>query len=202
MLVLQSLFAYRRWYIWSSFHELYIVFHFLPYVHTRHHSRYWYVPHIIYFIVYYTLNCFCLHLFILLNIRTDVRYEHVIMGLAAFIKFLNAVTFFTASLQGMEIYPTCMRQTGIALGTILANAIGIVAPYLVYLGTTVDIRSPYYILGTLFLLGAIGAAFLPETLHKKLPDTMEEARQFGKQEASNTKLVCCNFFVFFFFQHI
>uniref|UniRef100_A0A1A9ZQ56 Major facilitator superfamily (MFS) profile domain-containing protein n=1 Tax=Glossina pallidipes TaxID=7398 RepID=A0A1A9ZQ56_GLOPL len=118
----------------------------------------------------------------------DVQYEHVIMGLAAFIKFLNAVTFFTASLQGMEIYPTCMRQTGIALGTILANAIGIVAPYLVYLGTTVDIRSPYYILGTLFLLGAIGAAFLPETLHKKLPDTMEEARQFGKQEASNTKL--------------
>uniref|UniRef100_A0A1A9WDS2 Major facilitator superfamily (MFS) profile domain-containing protein n=1 Tax=Glossina brevipalpis TaxID=37001 RepID=A0A1A9WDS2_9MUSC len=112
----------------------------------------------------------------------DVQYEHVIMGLAAFIKFLNAVTFFTASLQGMEIYPTCMRQTGIALGAILANAIGIVAPYLVYLGTTVDIRSPYYILGTLFLFGAIGAAFLPETLHKKLPDTMEEARQFGKQE--------------------
>ncbi|XP_037885296.1 solute carrier family 22 member 5 isoform X2 [Glossina fuscipes] len=115
-------------------------------------------------------------------LATDVQYEHVIMGLAAFIKFLNAVTFFTASLQGMEIYPTCMRQTGIALGTILANAIGIVAPYLVYLGTTVDIRSPYYILGTLFLFGAIGAAFLPETLHKKLPDTMEEARQFGKQE--------------------
>uniref|UniRef100_A0A1A9VVB9 Major facilitator superfamily (MFS) profile domain-containing protein n=1 Tax=Glossina austeni TaxID=7395 RepID=A0A1A9VVB9_GLOAU len=115
-------------------------------------------------------------------LATDVQYEHVITGLAAFIKFLNAVTFFTASLQGMEIYPTCMRQTGIALGTILANAIGIVAPYLVYLGTTVDIRSPYYILGTLFLLGAIGAAFLPETLHKKLPDTMEEARQFGKQE--------------------
>ncbi|GBP10211.1 hypothetical protein EVAR_71473_1 [Eumeta japonica] len=39
-----------------------------------------------------------------------------------------------------------MRQTGIALGTILANAVGILAPYLVYLGTTVDIRSPYYIL--------------------------------------------------------
>lgn len=110
------------------------------------------------------------------------------MGLAAFIKFLNAVTFFTASLQGMEIYPTCMRQTGIALGTILANAIGILAPYLVYLGTTVDIRSPYYILGTLFFIGAIGALFLPETLHKKLPDTMEEARLFGINDVSfNTK---------------
>uniref|UniRef100_T1P920 Sugar (And other) transporter n=1 Tax=Musca domestica TaxID=7370 RepID=T1P920_MUSDO len=115
----------------------------------------------------------------LILLATDEKYEFVIMGLAAFIKFLNAVTFFTASLQGMEIYPTCMRQTGIALGTILANAVGVVAPYLVYLGTTVDIRSPYYILGALFLIGAIAALFLPETLHKKLPDTMEEARNFG-----------------------
>uniref|UniRef100_A0A1I8NHI3 Major facilitator superfamily (MFS) profile domain-containing protein n=1 Tax=Musca domestica TaxID=7370 RepID=A0A1I8NHI3_MUSDO len=70
----------------------------------------------------------------LILLATDEKYEFVIMGLAAFIKFLNAVTFFTASLQGMEIYPTCMRQTGIALGTILANAVGVVAPYLVYLG--------------------------------------------------------------------
>ncbi|XP_061396416.1 organic cation/carnitine transporter 2-like, partial [Musca vetustissima] len=115
----------------------------------------------------------------LILLATDEKYEVVIMGLAAFIKFLNAMTFFTANLQGMEIYPTCMRQTGIALGTILANAVGVVAPYLVYLGTTVDIRSPYYILGALFLIGAIGALFLPETLHKKLPDTMEEARNFG-----------------------
>lgn len=118
----------------------------------------------------------------------EEKYEFVVMGLAAFIKFLNAVTFFTASLQGMEIYPTCMRQTGIALGTILANAIGVLAPYLVYLGTTVDIRSPYYILGILFFIGAIGALFLPETLHKKLPDTMEEARLFGINDVSfNTK---------------
>ncbi|XP_073817563.1 organic cation transporter 1 [Musca autumnalis] len=115
----------------------------------------------------------------LILLATDEKYEFVIMGLAAFIKFLNAVTFFTASLQGMEIYPTCMRQTGIALGTILANAVGVVAPYLVYLGTTVDIRSPYYILGVLFFIGAVAALFLPETLHKKLPDTMEEARNFG-----------------------
>lgn len=106
------------------------------------------------------------------------------VGLATFIKFLNALTFFMVNLQSMEIYPTCMRQTGIALGTILANAVGIFAPYLVYLGTTVDIRAPYYILGTLFLIGGIGATFLPETLHKKLPDTMEEARHFGKHDVS------------------
>jgi len=115
---------------------------------------------------------------------TDERYESLMIYLATFIKFLNALTFFTANLQCLEIYPTCMRQTGVALGTILANAIGVLAPYLVYLGTTVDIRAPYYILGVLFLLGGIGALFLPETLHKKLPDTMEEARHFGQHDVS------------------
>lgn len=112
----------------------------------------------------------------------DVEYEMVMVCLATFIKFLNALTFFTVNLQSMEIYPTCMRQTGIALGTILANAVGVFAPYLVYLGTTVNIRAPYYILGTLFFIGGIGALYLPETLHKKLPDTMEEARHFGKHD--------------------
>ncbi|CAD6994986.1 unnamed protein product [Ceratitis capitata] len=118
----------------------------------------------------------------LIILAPDVKYERIMVGLATFIKFLNALTFFMVNLQSMEIYPTCMRQTGIALGTILANAVGIFAPYLVYLGTTVDIRAPYYILGTLFLIGGIGATFLPETLHKKLPDTMEEARHFGKHD--------------------
>ncbi|KAH8330354.1 hypothetical protein KR067_001600 [Drosophila pandora] len=112
----------------------------------------------------------------------DERYEDLMIYLATFIKFLNALTFFTVNLQCLEIYPTCMRQTGVALGTILANAIGVFAPYLVYLGTTVDIRAPYYILGLLFLLGGIGALFLPETLHKKLPDTLEEAGHFGKHD--------------------
>lgn len=114
----------------------------------------------------------------------DESYEDLMIYLATFIKFLNALTFFTVNLQCMEIYPTCMRQTGVALGTILANAIGVFAPYLVYLGTTVDIRAPYYILGALFLLGGIGALFLPETLHKKLPDTLEEAGHFGKHDVS------------------
>ncbi|EDV94421.1 carcinine transporter [Drosophila grimshawi] len=113
---------------------------------------------------------------------TDEKFEWIMIYLATFIKFLNALTFFTANLQCLEIYPTCIRQTGVALGSILANGIGVLAPYLVYLGTTVNIRAPYYILGTLFLLGGIGALFLPETLHKKLPDTIEEADNFGRHD--------------------
>ncbi|XP_055905497.1 carcinine transporter [Eupeodes corollae] len=110
------------------------------------------------------------------------RYEHLTTFIAAFIKFLNAVTFFLVSLQAMEIYPTCLRQTGIALGTILCNAIGVLAPYLVHLGTKYDIRYPYFILGIIFLIGGCSGLFLPETLHNKLPDSLEEAKSFGKNQ--------------------
>ncbi|XP_067618645.1 beta-alanine transporter-like isoform X2 [Eurosta solidaginis] len=108
-----------------------------------------------------------------------MKYEIIMIGASSFIKFLNALTFYTVSLQSMELYPTCIRQTGIALSTIVSNAFGILAPYILYLGVTIDIRVPYCILGALFFVGCITALFLPETLHKKLPDTMEEARNFG-----------------------
>lgn len=104
--------------------------------------------------------------------------------MAAFIKFLSSASFFIATLHNMEIYPTCMRQTANGFGCSLGNTAGAIAPYLIYLSNTVDIRSPYYILGALFLLGSIGILFLPETLHRKLPDTMEEARQFGLNDVS------------------
>lgn len=110
----------------------------------------------------------------------DPAFHGTLTILSTVIKFFNAITFFVVNLQGMEVYPTCLRQTGLALGHILANAIGVVAPYMVYLGTIYDIRCPYYILGVLFFIGGASAIFLPETLHHKLPDTLEEGKDFGK----------------------
>lgn len=113
---------------------------------------------------------------------TDESSHGVLSVLSAIIKFFNAITFFIVNLQGMEVYPTCLRQTGLSLGNIVANAIGMVAPYMVYLGTTYDIRYPYYILGGLFVIGGASAVFLPETLHHKLPDTLEEGKIFGRDQ--------------------
>ncbi|XP_055851200.1 beta-alanine transporter-like isoform X2 [Episyrphus balteatus] len=112
----------------------------------------------------------------------NTEYENLMTLIATFIKLLTAVVYFLLSLQSMEIYPTCLRQTGIAVGTILYNAFGVLAPYVVHLGTKLDIRYPYFILGGLFLIGGVSGLFLPETLHYKLPDTMEEAKSFGKNQ--------------------
>lgn len=106
------------------------------------------------------------------------------------------MTFFVVSLQAMELYPTCLRQTGISLGSLTATAVGMFAPYFVYLGTTYDIRYPYYILFILYLMGGLTALYLPETLHQKLPDSLEDAKRFGKNQVRK----CNNIKDFLFFQ--
>lgn len=49
-------------------------------------------------------------------------------------------------------------------------------------GTRFDTRYPILILLVLFLFGGVCSLFLPETLHQKLPDSMEEARLFGAEQ--------------------
>jgi hypothetical protein len=82
----------------------------------------------------------------------------------------------------MEIYPTCVRQSGIAIEAMTANIFGIFHSYIVYLGTEYDVRYPYMILGILCFVGFIATLLLPETLHHKLPNTLEEAKTFGKTQ--------------------
>uniref|UniRef100_A0A6M2DYH2 Putative synaptic vesicle transporter svop n=1 Tax=Xenopsylla cheopis TaxID=163159 RepID=A0A6M2DYH2_XENCH len=102
--------------------------------------------------------------------------------LTVIIRFCISVTFFVMMIQGVEIFPTCLRQTGVALGVILGNAFGILGPYVVYLGTAYDVRYPYLILVLLMLSGFFAEMMLPETLHHKLPETLAEAQNFGRDQ--------------------
>ncbi|XP_063705241.1 carcinine transporter-like isoform X2 [Culicoides brevitarsis] len=100
--------------------------------------------------------------------------------LAVIVKFNISITFFAINLQAMEIFPTCLRQTGFAIMTVVANTMGLLGPYIVYLGTNFDVRYPYLIMGLMCLAGSISAMFLPETLGQRLPETMAEAKEFGR----------------------
>ena len=120
--------------------------------------------------------------------------------LVVFVKFCTSIAFFVVNLQAMEIYPTCLRQSGISIGAICANSLGIFGPYVVFLGTEFDVRYPYMIMGKLWLssrqlvssdfsnlgglcfFGSICGLMLPETLHHKLPNTLQEAKRFGKNQ--------------------
>lgn len=112
------------------------------------------------------------------------------------VKFSFTVAFFMIWLQAMEVYPTCVRQTGTSIGGLVSNIFGILGPYVVYLvwvfsvlyvwfyghffkGTAVDGRLPYVVLLCLAILGGFCSSLLPETLNKKLPETLEDVKNFG-----------------------
>lgn len=108
------------------------------------------------------------------------EFETITTVLTISIKLCVSINFFAVNLQSIEIYPTCLRQTGLAFAAIASNLFGVLGPYLVYLGTEYDVRIPFLAIGSLSALGAVCALLLPETLHQALPESIEQARKFGK----------------------
>lgn len=63
----------------------------------------------------------------------DIASHLVINSLCIFLKFSVSLAFYSVNLQSMEIYPTCVRQTGISVGVIFGSGFGVVSPYIVAL---------------------------------------------------------------------
>lgn len=110
------------------------------------------------------------------------EYSVYTICLTVLAKFCVNITFFAINLQALETYPTCLRQSGISVGMIIANIFGICGPYISYMGTAFDSRYPFIIMCGLFFVATVCSSFLPETLYQKLPDSIEEARMFGANQ--------------------
>lgn len=77
--------------------------------------------------------CACVSSFLQIFIVSDADNENIASIISIFIKFAISITFLVVNLQATEIYPTCLRQTGMAVGGIVANAFGILGPIIVHL---------------------------------------------------------------------
>ncbi|XP_062702203.1 beta-alanine transporter isoform X1 [Aedes albopictus] len=130
-------------------------------------------------LAFLTATVICIPIVMIIRVA---EYEYIAIALSIAIKFCVSINFFAVNLQSIEIYPTCLRQTGLAFAAIMANLFGIFGPYVVYLGTEYDVRYPFVVIGLLSALGATCASFLPETLHQSLPETIEQAQKFGKKQ--------------------
>ncbi|KAL0271477.1 UNVERIFIED_CONTAM: hypothetical protein PYX00_008558 [Menopon gallinae] len=98
------------------------------------------------------------------------------------LKMCLTTSFYMVWLQAIEIYPTCVRQTGTSLGGMVSNTVGIVGPYVVLLGTSYHASIPYAVILIGTMLSCVCASFLPETYNEKLPETLEDAQNFGKDQ--------------------
>ncbi|XP_078667334.1 organic cation transporter protein-like [Branchiostoma floridae x Branchiostoma belcheri] len=95
-------------------------------------------------------------------------------------KFCITATFGIVYVFSAEIFPTVVRQIGIGMASMSARVGGIVAPF-VNLLETYWAPMPYVIFGGASIAAGLLALLLPETNKMKLPSTIEEGENFGKE---------------------
>ncbi|XP_043470044.1 organic cation transporter protein-like [Leptopilina heterotoma] len=79
-----------------------------------------------------------------------------------------------------EQFPTVVRNIGLGVSSTCAKLGGVCAPQINLLGE-IWFPFPHVFYGTLALCAGLITLLLPETLNKRLPDTIEEGENFGRQ---------------------
>lgn len=77
-----------------------------------------------------------------------------------------------------ELFPTVVRSSGVGLGSMCASVSGALTP-LVNLLDTLNPKIPTTVFGFLALLTGFCAFFLPETIGRNLPQSLEDGEKFG-----------------------
>lgn len=80
-----------------------------------------------------------------------------------------------------ELLPTVVRAQGVAFIHIMGYIAQMIAPFVVYLAQ-IQQNLPLIILGIMGVVGGCLALFLPETLDKELPQTLQDGEEFGKDQ--------------------
>ncbi|KAI8481835.1 hypothetical protein Bbelb_404400 [Branchiostoma belcheri] len=101
------------------------------------------------------------------------------MTLAMIGKFGISAGFNIIFIWTGEIYPTVIRNLGMGVSSMCARLGGIVSPFIALLIDTWK-PLPYIVFGGLSVLGGVLCLMLPETLGTPLPQTLEEAENYGK----------------------
>lgn len=88
-----------------------------------------------------------------------------------------------------ELYPTQARGVGIGFSSYVGGLGLIIIPFITYLGKE-NLRLPLVIMGGVVIAGGFTGLRLPETLHHRLPQTLEEGEEFGKNWDMNDCMRC------------
>lgn len=92
----------------------------------------------------------------------------------------------TVYIFSAELFPTSVRNVGMGVVSMSGRIGGIICPFINMLS---DFWTPLplIIYGAVALTGGILALFLPETLGKSLPETIQDGEKFGSSEPQETK---------------
>jgi OCT family organic cation transporter-like MFS transporter 4/5 len=105
----------------------------------------------------------------------------VILILAIVARLGINVAYNSGAQYAVELIPTVVRGQGVSVIHVSGYAASFFSPQILYLANIWK-PSPEVILGVLLVLGAIACLFLPETLNRTLPVTLQEGEEFGEDE--------------------
>ncbi|KAF5306653.1 hypothetical protein FQA39_LY08842 [Lamprigera yunnana] len=94
-------------------------------------------------------------------------------------KFAISAAFLIMYPLAGELYPTELRGIGIGTSSYIGGLGLIIIPFITHLGSE-NLILPLIIMGVIAMVGGILGLRLPETLHYRLPQTVEEGEEFGK----------------------
>ncbi|XP_063404776.1 organic cation transporter protein-like [Mytilus trossulus] len=107
------------------------------------------------------------------------------LTLAIIGKMGSSAAFALIYVYSMELYPTVVRNSGMGLSSCIARIGGMVAPYVAQSGDVVGGKFgqalPLVIFGGCSVFAGLLCLLLPETLNRKLPETVREAKDFTKK---------------------
>lgn len=121
---------------------------------------------------------------LLLTIVIPDNYEYIVVTLAMLGKMAITASYGTVYVFTTEQFPTPVRNVGLGASSMMARVGGILAPYINVLA---DVWKPLplVIFGVLAFISGLLSLYLPETLNKKLPETIEEGERFGKKSRND-----------------
>ncbi|XP_035481971.1 solute carrier family 22 member 4 [Scophthalmus maximus] len=102
--------------------------------------------------------------------------HYVALALEMTGKFGFTMAFSIVYIYTAEIYPTVLRNVGMGMCSSAARIGSITAPYVIYLGTY-NKALPYILMGSLTIASSVLNFFLPETLNRDLPETVEQMQE-------------------------
>lgn len=122
-------------------------------------------------------------LMLLLTMIVPESHNYIVVLLAMLGKMAITASYGTVYIFTAEQFPTPVRNVGLGASSMMARVGGILAPYINALSVTWK-PFPLIIFGCLALVSGLLSLLLPETLNKKLPETIEEGENFGIKSKS------------------
>ncbi|CAB4070220.1 SLC22A4_5 [Lepeophtheirus salmonis] len=100
-------------------------------------------------------------------------------------KFLISMTFAIAYLYTAELFPTPVRNVAVGAASTFARIGSMIVPYIVDLLGAAHAAIPVIIFGIVSFTAGLFSLMLPETLNKKMPESVAEVENYRKRKNHN-----------------